>query len=83
MAQSLERIPALMTAAELKKAVNAERRLSQRFDEFKGEWIAIRDHKIVAHAKTISDLVGEVRDDLERLDRIQRVPTTTHTITIL
>jgi Family of unknown function (DUF5678) len=68
---------------ELKQAVKAERRLSKRLGEYAGEWIAIRDHKIVAHAKTISDLIDQVRDQLEDLDGIRRVPTTSHAITIL
>jgi hypothetical protein len=47
-----------MTVAE---QVAAEHTLAHTLDEYKGLWVAIRDHAVVASAETL----GELREQIE------------------
>jgi len=46
-----------MTVAE---QVQAERRLGGTLDQYPGEWVAVRDHEVVAHASTIEALIEQI-----------------------
>jgi hypothetical protein len=48
-------------AEALRKQVAAEQKLSKRLREHAGEWVAVRNHKIVAHAPTLEALMENVR----------------------
>jgi hypothetical protein len=47
-----------MTVAE---QVAAEHALADTLDQYSGEWVAIRDHEVVASAGTL----GELREQIE------------------
>ncbi len=48
---------------------------SNDFTEFEGEWIAILDKKIVAHAKTLSEVVDQAtKAKLIRTPLFHRIP---------
>jgi Family of unknown function (DUF5678) len=51
----------LMT--ELMNAVRAERELSSDLAQYVGEWVAVRDHEVVAHAATLAELLNQVDTD--------------------
>lgn len=47
-------------AEALMEEVRAERELGRRLGAYKGEWVAVREHDIVAHAPTLDDLMTQV-----------------------
>lgn len=48
-----------MTVAE---QVNAEHRLSALLEQYAGEWVAVRQHAVVAHALDLEDLLEQIKD---------------------
>jgi hypothetical protein len=49
----------------LRQQIAAERELSTRLRDHAGEWVAVRDHDVVAHAQTLEELMERVRDTKE------------------
>jgi hypothetical protein len=47
----------------LEEQVRAERQLSRRLANYKGRWVAVRDHDVVADAETLDELVDLIDDD--------------------
>ena len=48
---------------------------SSDFSEYEGEWVAILDKKIVAHAKTLAEVYDKVADaKLVRTPLFHRIP---------
>jgi hypothetical protein len=45
----------------LRQHIAAERELSTRLREHAGEWVAVRNHEVVAHAPTLEELMERVR----------------------
>jgi hypothetical protein len=41
-------------------AVRAERELSQGLADFVGQWVAVREHQVVAHAETLAALLEQI-----------------------
>lgn len=41
-----------MTVAEAQRFIEQERRLAKGLARFKGQWVAVRDHEVLAHAPT-------------------------------
>lgn len=62
-----------MTFSELHEAIEAENALSEALQDFSGEWVAVRDHKVVEHARTLNALLTLVEPDLDAIDRILEV----------
>jgi len=56
----------------LAEQVQAERRLSHRFADFKGRWVAVRDHDVVAAADSLDELVEMIDDD--QIEFVVEVP---------
>jgi len=48
-----------MTVAE---QVNAEQKLSESLEQFAGEWVAVRNHGVVAHARNVEDLLDAIKE---------------------
>jgi hypothetical protein len=48
-------------AEALRKQVAAERELSEHLRQHAGEWVAVRNHKVVAHAPTLDELMEKLR----------------------
>jgi hypothetical protein len=44
----------------IEREVAAERRLSEDLTNYVGEWVAVRDHEIVAHASSAEELFARV-----------------------
>jgi hypothetical protein len=61
-----------LAQAEISRALEAEERLALEFDDFAGEWVAIRDHRVVAHAPTLRALLDGITTT--KVDRILEVP---------
>ena len=51
-----------MTVAE---QIAAETELNDRLAEYAGQWVALRDHKIVAVADSLKDLHAQIQDSSE------------------
>ena len=47
----------------LEEAIEAEKRLAERLPEFVGEWVAVREHEVVAHAASLAELLDTVDRD--------------------
>ena len=47
----------------LQDQVRAERQLSRRLAEFRGRWVGVRDHTVVADAESLEKLVDLLDDD--------------------
>jgi hypothetical protein len=45
----------------LRQQVAAERELSERLRQHAGEWVAVRNHKIISHAPTLDELMEKIR----------------------
>ena len=48
-------------AEVLRQQVAAERELSQRLRDHAGEWVAVRNHEIIASAATLEELMETMR----------------------
>jgi uncharacterized protein DUF5678 len=59
----------LMT--DLMNAVEAEKRLSTVLEQHAGEWVAVKDHEVVADASTLDELLTLV--DVEDVDAVFQV----------
>ncbi|HEX4344167.1 MAG TPA: DUF5678 domain-containing protein [Solirubrobacteraceae bacterium] len=42
--------------------VRAEEKLSEALEEFAGDWVAVREHAVVAHASGLEELLDEIKD---------------------
>jgi hypothetical protein len=51
--------------------VAAERALSGKLEAYLGEWVAVRDHEVVAHAGRLHDLLAQI--DPEQVDGVFQV----------
>jgi hypothetical protein len=61
----------------LHREVEAERELSRqvrlRLDEYKGKWVAVSDHEVVASANTLDELLNIIRaDDVDAVLRVTK-----------
>jgi hypothetical protein len=52
-----------MTPAELENNLANERRLSDELRKYAGQWVAIRDHQVVAHAATPEKLDEQLKSE--------------------
>ena len=48
---------------ELMRQVEAERDLAASLDEHAGQWVAVRDHSVVATAETLAQLLERIDPD--------------------
>lgn len=62
-----------MTATEIKRALAAENELADTLREFTGQWVAVRDHRVVDHADTLNALLERVEPNLDAIERIFEV----------
>ena len=60
-----------MTRADIQQTLDAERQLATSFENYAGEWVAIRGHEVVQHSETLNGLLERV--DTAQVDRIQHV----------
>ncbi len=57
--------------ATITKALKAEEQLAARLNDYVGEWVAIRDHKVVENSKTLRGLLAATKD--QPIDRVLEV----------
>jgi hypothetical protein len=62
-----------MTATEIRQALAAEETLAETLSDFTGQWVAVRDHRVVNHAETLNALLERVEPELPSLERIFEV----------
>jgi Family of unknown function (DUF5678) len=63
-----------MTVAE---QVAAEHTLAHTLDQYRGLWVAIRDHVVVASAETLGELREQIEGESEEIE-ILKVSTDPH-----
>jgi hypothetical protein len=56
----------------LEEQVRAERELSRSLADYKGKWVGVRDHVVVADADSLEELMNRLEDD--RVDVVFEVP---------
>lgn len=62
-----------MTATEIQQAITAEETLGETLSDYAGQWVAVRDHRVVSHAATLNALLERVEPELSSLERIFEV----------
>jgi hypothetical protein len=50
-------------AEVLRQRVRAQKELAERLQDFGGQWVAVKDEEIVAHADSLADLLETVDPD--------------------
>ena len=60
-----------MKVADLSRHVEAEKELSDELRKYAGQWVAIRDHAVVANAASPEELLAKIEG--QRIDRRFRV----------
>jgi hypothetical protein len=66
--------PEEMSLSEvLQEQVRAEVRLSRLLAQYRGKWVAVRNHEVVEDADTLDELVDRVETD--EVDAVFAVPT--------
>lgn len=50
-------------AEALRDRVRAQKQLAERLQEFAGQWVAVKNEEIVAHADSLEDLLETVDPD--------------------
>lgn len=55
------------------QALQAEEQLATNLNAHMGEWVAIRDHAVVCHARSLRGLLAETQE-IDTIDRIFEVP---------
>jgi hypothetical protein len=63
-----------MSVAELSQQVLAEKELARELEVHAGEWVAVKDHRIVANAPTLAGLVAKVDNECLTIDGMLQVP---------
>lgn len=61
-----------MTVAEIDRQVKAEEALSKELGAYVGQWVAVRDHHVVAHAPILKELLEQTKEI--EIDGTFRVP---------
>jgi hypothetical protein len=56
----------------LQEHVHAERLLSRSLASYKGKWVGIRNHQVVADADSLDELIARLKN--KSVDRVQEVP---------
>ena len=65
-----------MATVNVTKVLAAEEKLAANLNDYAGEWVAIRDHDVVCHARTLRGLLAATEtQDIEGIDRILEVST--------
>jgi hypothetical protein len=62
-----------MTPVEIQQALAAEEALTDTLGEYTGQWVAVKDHRVVNHADTLNALLERVEPNLDTIDRIFEV----------
>jgi Family of unknown function (DUF5678) len=61
-------VPEVDMAEVLRQQISAERELSKRLLQYAGEWVAVRNHDVVAHASTLEKLMELVSGTEETVE---------------
>jgi hypothetical protein len=54
-----------ISVAETERFIERERLLAGHLAQFAGQWVAVRDHEILAHAKTPDRLDEQLAEEVE------------------
>jgi hypothetical protein len=57
-----------MTVAE---RIQAEEGLRDALRQYAGEWVAVRDHELIAHAQSLEELLGQVAEQQGQVEIFQ------------
>jgi Family of unknown function (DUF5678) len=54
-----------MTVAE---RIQAEEALGRALDAYAGEWVAVLEHSVIAHAPTLDELLEQIKGQEEKVE---------------
>lgn len=64
-----------MTTVDLKRELNAERELASALADYAGQWVAVRQHSVEAHADSLEGVLDQIgEEEATAFDGIFRVP---------
>jgi hypothetical protein len=66
-----------MTVAEINRALEAERKLGTALNDYAGQWVGVCDHKVVANAATLGELVEQIEASGKTKVEVINVPSDT------
>lgn len=64
----------MSVAVTIKSEIASEHRLGETLSEYEGEWVAVRDYTVVAHADTLRELLEQIEGQ-EEVEEVFHVPT--------
>ena len=65
-----------MSTAELNRTLRAEEVLAKELAQYAGRWVAVRDHRVVASADSLGELLSRVNPEgLDRILEVSEEPT--------
>jgi|GEM_PF-1481290 len=62
-----------MTPADIEQTLKSEEELADSLSAYTGEWVAVREHRVVNHAPTLNALLERVEPEIPNLERIFEV----------
>jgi hypothetical protein len=64
-----------MTTLELKREIAAEEALAKKLENYAGEWVATRQHEVIAHASSLDELLEQISpEEASSAEGIFQVP---------
>jgi Family of unknown function (DUF5678) len=66
-----------MTVAEIDRALDAERKLSEILNDYAGQWVGVCDHGVVASAASLGELVEQIEASGQTNVEVIQVPKDT------
>jgi hypothetical protein len=52
-----------MSVIELDQELEAEKALAEELRRYAGEWVAVREHQVVAHAASLEELLEQISEE--------------------
>lgn len=64
-----------MTVLELEREIQDETVLAEELEKYAGEWVAVRQHSVMAHATSLDELLEQITEEqASGADGIFQVP---------
>jgi hypothetical protein len=61
-----------MSTVELEREIQAETVLASELEKYAGEWVAVNEHAVVAHARTLQELREQIGET--EVEGVLKVP---------
>ena len=58
----------------LEQEIQAEKVLAGELEKYAGEWVAVRQHEVLAHAGSLEELLEQIKKEQAEVDGVFQVP---------